>query len=163
MLGGGLPIRCAVNPRTAREIDFPALHRSGKGAPVAVIGGGPAGMQAAITLAERGFKPVIFEKSDTLGGTLNIADKPPLKDKITKMAASMGSQLAALGVEVRFETEVTPETVKAALPDAAGVIVACGAAPLMTGHLTCIGFALSPDRMTRVSRVPPFAYQRVFV
>ena len=131
VLGGGLPIRCAVNPRTAREIDFPALHRSGKGAPVAVIGGGPAGMQAAITLAERGFKPVIFEKSDTLGGTLNIADKPPLKDKITKMAASMGSQLAALGVEVRFETEATPETVKTALPDAAGVIVACGAAPLI--------------------------------
>ena len=131
VLGGGLPIRCAVNPRTAREIDFPVLHKSGQGKPVAVVGGGPAGMQAAITLAERGYKPVLFEKEDKLGGTLNIADKPPLKDKITRFKESMEAQLAALGVDVHLETEAMPETVKAVCPDATGIIVACGAAPLI--------------------------------
>ena len=127
VLGGGLPIRCSVNARTAREIEFPALEKSGHGETVAVIGGGPAGMEAARALALRGFHPVIFEKETALGGTLNIADKPLLKDKITALTASMKAQLDALGVEIRLGTEATPETVTALQP--AGVIVACGAEP----------------------------------
>ena len=127
VLGDGLPIRCSVNARTAREIEFPRLHRSGHGETVCIIGGGPAGMEAARVLALRGFAPVLFEKEAELGGTLNIADKPLLKDKITALTASMKAQLAALNVDVRTGTQATPELVAGL--DPAGVILACGAAP----------------------------------
>ena len=129
VLGSGLPIRCSVNARTAREIEFPHFHRTGTGKTVAVIGGGPAGMESARVLALRGFRPVLFEKEAELGGTLNIADKPLLKDKITALTASMKAQLAALDVEVRTGTEATPELV--AELDPAGLILACGARPVI--------------------------------
>lgn len=129
VLGSSLPIRCSVNARTAREIEFPYLHKTGGGKIVAVIGGGPAGMEAARVLALRGFHPVLFEKNHELGGTLNIADKPLLKDKITALTASMKAELAALDVEVRTDAEATPELV--AQLDPAGVILACGAQPVI--------------------------------
>ncbi|MBQ6582453.1 MAG: FAD-dependent oxidoreductase [Mogibacterium sp.] len=129
VLGKALPIRCAVNARTAREIDFPSLRENGAGRPVAVVGGGPAGMEAARVLALRGFRPVLFEKEKVLGGTLNLADKPALKDKITAMCASMQAQLRELNVEVRLGVEATPELVREL--DPAGVIVTCGAEPLI--------------------------------
>ncbi|MBQ9015403.1 MAG: FAD-dependent oxidoreductase [Firmicutes bacterium] len=127
VLGSGLPIRCSVNAQAAREIEFPPLHRSGHGEPVAVIGGGPAGMEASRVLALRGFRPVLFEKEAELGGTLNIADKPLLKDKITALTASMKAQLSALDVEVRTGSEADPQLISSLEP--AGVILACGARP----------------------------------
>ena len=129
VLGNGLPIRCAVNARTAREIEFENLRKDGAGQTVAVIGGGPAGMEAARVLAERQFRVVLFEKADKLGGTLNVADKPALKDKLTRLAETMAIQLEKLGVEVRLGVEAAPEMVKEISP--VGVIVACGARPMV--------------------------------
>ena len=129
VLGQGLPIRCAVNARTAREIDFPHVRKDGGGKTVAVVGGGPAGMEAARVLAQRQFRVVLFEKEPALGGTLNVADKPAFKDKLTKLTHSMETQLARLGVEVRLGTEATVEAVQALAP--VGVIVACGACPVI--------------------------------
>lgn len=131
ILGAGLPIRCSVNARTAREIEFPAseLRKDGAGRSVAVIGAGPAGMEAARVLALRGYKPVIFDRADKPGGTLNIADKPPLKDKITNMVAGMKAELDAMDVYWRLGEEATVENVKKL--DPAGVIVACGAQPVI--------------------------------
>ena len=131
VLGNGLPIRCAVNARTAREIDFPELPCDGCGKTVAVVGGGPAGMEAAYQLAQRGFKAVLFEKEDKLGGTLNIGDKPAFKDKITRTCESMEARVAAAGVEVHLGCEATPDVVKQVCPDAAAVIVTCGAEPMI--------------------------------
>ena len=131
ILGAGLPIRCSVNARTAREIEFPAseLRKDGEGRTVAIIGAGPAGMEAARVLALRGYKPVIFDKADKPGGTLNIADKPPLKDKITDMVAGMKEELDTMDVCWRLGEEATAEKVKKL--DPAGVIVACGAQPVI--------------------------------
>ena len=131
ILGAGLPIRCSVNARTAREIEFPAseLRKDGEGRTVAVIGAGPAGMEAARVLALRGYKPVIFDRADKPGGTLNIADKPPLKDKITDMVAGMKAELDTMDVCWRLGEEATAEKVKKL--DPAGVIVACGAQPVI--------------------------------
>lgn len=129
VLGNGLPIRCAVNARTAREIEFENLRKDGEGRTVAVVGGGPAGMEAARVLAERKFKVVLFEKAEKLGGTLNVADKPAFKDKLTRLAETMTIQLEKLGVEVRLGAEATPEMVNALNP--VGVIVACGARPVV--------------------------------
>lgn len=131
ILGAGLPIRCSVNARTAREIEFPAseLRKDGEGRTVAIIGAGPAGMEAARVLALRGYKPVIFDKADKPGGTLNIADKPPLKDKITDMVAGMKEELDTMDVCWQLGEEATAEKVKKL--DPAGVIVACGAQPVI--------------------------------
>lgn len=129
VLGNGLPIRCAVNARTAREIEFENPRKDGEGRTVAVVGGGPAGMEAARVLAERKFKVVLFEKAGKLGGTLNVADKPAFKDKLTRLAETMTIQLEKLGVEVRLGAEATPEMVNALNP--VGVIVACGARPVV--------------------------------
>ena len=131
ILGAGLPIRCSVNARTAREIEFPAseLRQDGEGRTVAIIGAGPAGMEAARVLALREYKPVIFDKADKPGGTLNIADKPPLKDKITDMVAGMKAELDTMDVCWRLGEEATVEKVKKL--DPAGVVVACGAQPVI--------------------------------
>ena len=143
ILGAGLPIRCSVNARTAREIEFPDYDvpfgpkHDGAGRKVAVIGAGPAGMEAARVLALRGYAPVVFDKNERVGGTLNIADKPPLKDKITDMVRGMKAELDALGVEWRLGEEATVEKVKALEDGAgsagsmAGVIVCCGAEPVI--------------------------------
>lgn len=129
VLGGSLPIRCAVNARTGREIDFPHLRENGGGRTVVVVGGGPAGMEAARVLALRKFRVVLMEKEDRLGGTLNIASVPPLKDKLDKLAKTMAHQIEELGVEVRLNTEATVELVRRETP--AGVILAVGAEPVV--------------------------------
>lgn len=131
ILGAGMPIRCSVNARAAREIEFPESERrkDGAGRTVAIVGAGPAGMEAARVLALRGYRPVIFDKADKPGGTLNIADKPPLKDKITDMAAGMKAELDALDVCWRLGEEATEEKVREL--DPAGVVVACGAQPVI--------------------------------
>ena len=83
-LSDGGHIKCAVNPRCGREVEYAKLQKNGAGRRVAIVGGGPAGMTAALTLKQREFEPVIFEKADTLGGQLNIADKPILKDSFLR-------------------------------------------------------------------------------
>lgn len=131
VLGGGLPIRCSLNARTAREIEFDNLRKDGDGRTVCIIGAGPAGMEAAVTLAERGFRPVVLEKSDHLGGTLAIADKPPLKEKITRFIETQGALAERAGVEIRLNTTADAETLAALAPSA--VLVCTGASPIVPG------------------------------
>jgi len=129
VLGQALPIRCAINAKTAREDVLSHLRKNGDGKTVAVIGGGPAGMEAARILAMRNFHVVLFEKAASLGGTLNIADKPAFKDKLTLLSQTMQVQLERLGVEIRCGVEATPELVAQLSP--VGVMVACGARPMV--------------------------------
>ncbi|BBF42175.1 2,4-dienoyl-CoA reductase [NADPH] [Lachnospiraceae bacterium KM106-2] len=128
-LNTGKHIECCVNARTGREAEFTEFNRNGEGKTVAVIGGGPGGMEAARVLAERNYKVVLFEKEAQLGGTLNVADKPLNKEKITVMTNGMAAQLKALNVDVRLNTEATVDMVKQLNP--AGVFVACGATPIV--------------------------------
>jgi 2,4-dienoyl-CoA reductase-like NADH-dependent reductase (Old Yellow Enzyme family)/thioredoxin reductase len=115
---------CDVNPRAGRE------HRIGEVTParttkrVAVVGGGPAGMQAAITAAERGHRVILYEKTEVLGGLLKVADNDPLKRLIRKYKEYLISQVSLHGIDVRLETEATPEVVEESTPDV--VIVATG-------------------------------------
>jgi thioredoxin reductase len=129
LLVHGNSVACAVNARMGREYILGDLRRDGGGRPAAVVGGGPAGMETARMLAERGFKVTLFERADALGGTLNTAAIPPRKELIAKLSASMTKQLEALGVEVRLRTEGTPEAVGRLSP--LGVFVASGAEPIV--------------------------------
>lgn len=125
----GLPAECAVNPRTAREKKYGAAIYDSEGHKAAVIGGGPGGMSAALTLAQRGIKVTLIEKDSALGGLVNLAKEPPHKGNMKWVAEYYGDALNRYGVDIRLGTEATPELIDSIKPDA--VIVATGSAPIV--------------------------------
>ena len=116
ILNDGNPLGCTLNPVLGREFEYGEenLVKNGNGRKVAVIGGGPAGMQAAAVLAKRGFKPVLFEAKDKLGGTVNLAAIPPYKGMLNEFVETQAAELEALGVEVRLNTAATMELIREA-------------------------------------------------
>ncbi len=119
---------CALNPGVGREAEYEHPPLDGEGRRIAVIGAGIAGLAAAENMARRGFKVTLLEKSEGPGGQLKTAAACNLKDKLFWCVEDRMAALRALGVELRFGTEATVETVKALEPWA--VIVATGALPL---------------------------------
>ena len=81
-------------------------------------------MQSAITLAKRGFKVVVFEKSDRIGGNMNLAAVPPCKGLIGEFIETLGIEAADLGIDIRLNTPGTVEAAKAV--GAVGVVIAAG-------------------------------------
>jgi NADPH-dependent 2,4-dienoyl-CoA reductase/sulfur reductase-like enzyme len=125
----GHHIGCAVNAKAGREIEFRDLHRDGNGKKVVVIGGGPAGMEAARVLAERNFNVILFEKETRLGGQLNYGCKPPGKEKINWLTDYLSHQLKRLHVSLRLGVTADLDTVKAENPYA--IFVATGASAVV--------------------------------
>ena len=119
---------CSVNPkmgiayRADRMIDAPVVSRK-----VAVIGGGPAGMKAAIVAAERGHKVTLYEKNDFLGGQLRHADFASFQWPVRDYKDYLIRQMDKLGVEVLLNTRATPDMIKGKGYDA--IMVAVGADP----------------------------------
>jgi len=120
-------MRCTVNPAVGMEELLgtipPAPHR----VKVVVVGGGPAGMEAARIAAMRGHDVVLFEKSDRLGGQMLLAALPPHKDKINWFTDFLTRELALFRVRVVTGRSVSAEDVLREQP--AAVIVATGAVP----------------------------------
>ena len=123
----GNDIQCAVNVSAAQEARWNSMAKDGDGRVVAIAGAGPAGLEAARVAAIRGFKPVIFEASGEIGGQLNLADKPPKKDKIQWLIDYYQSQIKKYDIEVRLNTPVTLEALKELNP--VKVILAIGSHP----------------------------------
>jgi 2,4-dienoyl-CoA reductase-like NADH-dependent reductase (Old Yellow Enzyme family)/thioredoxin reductase len=121
-------IACSVNPQTGRELRWQAAPRPGASRKVLVIGGGPAGMEAAITAVERGHDVTLLEKSGSLGGLLKVSDYDPLKDDIKVFKDYMIHKTLSM-VNVRLNTQATKEFVEEIAPDV--VIAAVGSSPLM--------------------------------
>jgi NADPH-dependent 2,4-dienoyl-CoA reductase/sulfur reductase-like enzyme len=92
---------------------------------VLVVGGGPAGMEAARVAAVRGHQVILCEQESRLGGALNIATVPPGKDKLSWIAEYFDHELSRLGVDLRLGETMDGEKVRALRPDA--VILATGA------------------------------------
>lgn len=114
---------CAVNPFVGSE-DY-ELAKDGNGRKVLVVGSGPAGLTAAELLAKRGFSITVMEKSNRLGGQVDLAVKPPHKDKLYWCIEDLYTACKKLGVEIITGTEVTKKTVEDMKPYA--TVLATGA------------------------------------
>lgn len=141
---------CAINPKSHHEAEYgalkPAAHENES---VVVVGGGPAGMEAARILALRGYRPILFEKANRLGGQLLLADKPPHKHKIDWLIAYYEERLKVLNVDVRLNTEATPELIRAESP--AAVFLATGSVPSRPAAIVGIDGSnvfMAPDVLT---------------
>lgn len=111
-LDSGRSLRCAVNPETGREYMYGEITPK-KPLRIAVLGGGPAGCEAARVAALQGHGVTLYERSATLGGSLNAAAIPPNKEKIAKLVAWYARQLDQLGVTVCLNTEAKREELQA--------------------------------------------------
>ncbi len=122
------PVTCMVNPRAGKEEELkpePAPEPK----KILVIGGGPAGMKAACTAAERGHQVTLIEKYDTLGGQLLLNRGIPGREEMVTAAIDLGNNLKALNVEVLLKKEADITFLKEISPDA--VVVAAGARPVV--------------------------------
>ena len=130
ILNDGQPLGCTVNPILGREFEWgeEKLVRNGNGRKVAVIGAGPAGIQASVVLARRGFKVSLLEKSGQIGGTVNLAAVPPNKTMLKELVDTMKEELEVNGVEVLLNTEGTLGNVKKTGAEA--VFVTAGGTPV---------------------------------
>ncbi len=120
----GKKASCLVNPRAGREMDL-RYDLAAQPKRIAIVGGGAAGMMAAIVAATRGHIPVLFETAGELGGQLNLAKQVPGKEEFHGLVAWFAAEIARLGVEVHLNH-------RAELADLTGfdeVIIASGVAP----------------------------------
>lgn len=119
---------CLVNPEMDREYELkPNFAEKPKN--VWIAGGGVAGCEAAIVAASRGHHVTLFEKSGRLGGTWLIAALPPHKTELLTFVGWQKHELEKLGVEIRYQTELTKELIMDGQPDE--VIVATGCKPFI--------------------------------
>jgi len=127
----GARLQCLVNPLAARELEF-ELRPADQARSVLVVGGGPAGMEAARLLALRGHRVTLVEREPRLGGQLRLAAKAPVFQNVEtdapvllKLVDFLVRQLAKAGVDVRLARAVTGELVRELRPDV--VVLATGA------------------------------------
>ncbi len=123
---------CVQNAATGREAAMPhVIAKAGCRRKVVVVGGGPAGLEAARVSAERGHQVVLFEKERALGGQVNIAARATWREALSGIPRWLGGQVHKLGVDVRLGTEADAGMVLAEQPDV--VILATGGRPSL-GH-----------------------------
>jgi 2,4-dienoyl-CoA reductase-like NADH-dependent reductase (Old Yellow Enzyme family)/thioredoxin reductase len=127
---GSKPPRCAVNPQLGRELDYENRPVPQKKKKAIVVGGGPAGLEAARTLAERGHEVVLFEKAPQLGGLLWGAAKSPFKADLKKyLEWSVRMTTRDKNIDLRIATEATLKRITEEKPDA--LILAVGGSPVI--------------------------------
>lgn len=134
-------ITCAVNPETGYEAQLPPLKADGDGRLVAVLGAGPAGMEAAWIAARRGFRVVLFEKDAAPGGQLKLAALAPRKERIEALTRSLVRRCAQAGVDLRLGCSPTLEELRALAPyailDATGGVPKVPPIPGAEGPMVC--------------------------
>jgi 2,4-dienoyl-CoA reductase-like NADH-dependent reductase (Old Yellow Enzyme family) len=151
-------ISCLVNPSAGREWEWGGDRFEVSTDPrrVLVVGGGPAGLEAARVAAERSHKVTLLERGPVLGGQFRLAGLQPSRGQITDLLAWYARRLDALGVEVRLGVEAGADEVAAAGADE--VIVATGSRPPRTGFQRALPML---DRLPGIDARNVFAIQDV--
>lgn len=120
--------KCAVNPALGREREY-VVSPARRLRSVAVVGGGPAGMQAAMIAALRGHQVTLYEKADRLGGNVRAASSPAFKSPLKQWFDWLTREVNKAGVKIELGKEVTAKTIEEMKPHA--VVVATGSIPVI--------------------------------
>jgi 2,4-dienoyl-CoA reductase-like NADH-dependent reductase (Old Yellow Enzyme family)/thioredoxin reductase len=126
--GVGAGAFCTVNPLAGREGSY-RLKPAAIPKKVFIVGGGPAGLEAARVAAARGHKVTLFEKEAETGGWLRVGCLPPHKGEIRTLAESLVVRAKKAGADIRLYCEANPQTSAAGKPDV--LVLAVGASPLV--------------------------------
>jgi 2,4-dienoyl-CoA reductase-like NADH-dependent reductase (Old Yellow Enzyme family)/thioredoxin reductase len=124
-------INCAVNPYLGNETEFPdgKVKRAEQKKRVAVVGGGPAGIQAMLTLCDRGHDVTLYEKGDHLGGSVVEASALSFKQDVRDYLNYLVVQAKKAPARVLLNTEATKAVLDAAAYDA--LVIAVGSTPIV--------------------------------
>lgn len=123
-LMNGKQIQCAVNPKVGFEREYARFEKNGNKRNVVIVGAGPAGLEAAITLGKKDFSPIILEKEDHIGGAVYAGSNPPDKEILKEFLENMEYQVRNASGKILLNTEATLEKIKEFDPYA--VFVAIG-------------------------------------
>jgi NADPH-dependent 2,4-dienoyl-CoA reductase/sulfur reductase-like enzyme len=123
----GIGVMCSVNPAVGNEAGKFEINKAKRSKKVAVIGGGPAGMEAARVASMRGHRVTLYEKDARLGGQLNPAVIPPHKSNLAAYIDYLKRQMSQKNIVVHTGSEATADMIRKFKPDA--VIIATGVVP----------------------------------
>ncbi len=123
----GLGISCIQNPVSGRETKYANTASPDRSKKVIVVGGGPGGMKAAVTAAQKGHRVSLHESASRLGGQALLAQKLPGREEFGGLVTNLEHELIRSGVTVHLGSNVAVQSLGAREPDA--VILATGALP----------------------------------
>jgi len=121
----GRGVECSINPRAGIELNFPITTNVGKSKKIVVVGGGPCGMQAAITAEEQGHQVTLYESNTQLGGALLLAALPPYKEEISNFIKHMIGRIEKSSIIAKLGQKGTISMILDCNPDL--VVFATGA------------------------------------
>lgn len=142
-----IPIRCSVNPLVGQE-RMEAVRRTEKFGhrKVLIIGGGPAGLRAALETSKDGHEVILLERDNVLGGRALLASVPPYKDKVTWLVNDLVRELKNQRVDIRIGVTADMGLIQEIDPDV--IIVASGSdstLPQLSGYLQADAMMLAED------------------